>query len=75
MALLPSDKYSVRFAAFFLTIMFLLILPASPVFVRFWITGLAIVGDLMDTPKGGVCTTADRLEELQRVDVGGTYVH
>ena len=72
-ALLPSDKYTVRFFGFITTCYFSLalifILPkVIDTLMPVW---MAVLGDMADTPEGSECTTASRQQELRDADPEG----
>ena len=72
MALLPSDKYSVRFAALFFAASFLTSLFDLPYYYMLLSFGVKLIGD-MNNPSSGECTTGDYLEELQEIE--GEYIN
>ena len=72
MALLPSDKYSVRLIASFFTALFFLPLLGLPYYYMVLSFGVKLIGD-MNNPSSGECTTGDYLEELQEIE--GEYIN
>ena len=73
MALLPSDKYSVRLIASGFTTLFLIIGLLDPPYKYMVLSfGVKLIGD-MNNPSSGECTTGDYLEELQEIE--GEYIN
>ena len=72
MALLPSDKYSVRLLASGFTTLLFLPLLRLPYYYMVLSFGVKLIGD-MNNPSSGECTTGDYLEELQEIE--GEYIN